>query len=66
MDDIKQAITNAIVEEVEYFTYIRDDNIDIGNRFDYMHGVYQGQVQAAERIMSKVLKIINANDEKDV
>ena len=66
MDDIKKAITDAIVEEVEYFTYIRDDNIDLGTRFDYMHGVYQGQAQAAERIMSKVLKIINADDEKDV
>lgn len=66
MDDIKKAITDAIAEEYEYFAYIRDDNLDIGSRFDYQHGVFQGQVQAAERIMSKVLKIINADDEKGV
>ena len=55
-------IVNAIVEELEFNQYIRDDNLNAGNPYDYIHGVFQGQVQAAERIMTKVLKLIEEND----
>lgn len=62
---IKNKIVNAMAEEYEYFEFIRDDNIDLGDCYDYTHGVYQGQLQAAERIMSRVLKIINEDDAKE-
>ena len=55
-------IVNALAEEKEFYQYIRDDNFNIGNPHDYMHGVFQGQAQAAERIMAKILKLIEAND----
>ena len=55
-------IVNALAEEVEFTQYIRDDNLDVGNPHDYTHGVFQGQAQEAERIMAKILKLIEAND----
>lgn len=67
MNNIVDTILDAITEEFEYYKYIRDDNIDIGCCYDYAHGVFQGQVQALERIQSKVLKIIEtASDKEDV
>ncbi len=66
MNNIVETILDAITEELEYYKYIRDDNIDIGCYYDdYTHGVFQGQVQAAERIKSKVLKIIETTSDKE-
>ena len=65
MNNIVETILDAITEEFEYYKYIRDDNIDIGSYYDYTHGVFQGQVQAAERIKSKVLKIIETTSDKE-
>lgn len=63
---LENTIVNALAAELEYYVYIRDDNINVGNPRDWSHGVQQGQVQAAERIMSKIVKIINDSQVKDV